>query len=89
MLCRGRGSNSRPQAYESCALPTELPRHKAYLTYLSALSKEYKAAQRRLSLVAGLGIAPRPRGYEPLELLLLYPAISIVPTEIDSEKIIS
>ncbi len=25
-LCRRWGSNPRPQAYESCALPTELPR---------------------------------------------------------------
>ena len=28
-LCRRWGSNPRPQAYESCALPTELPRQKA------------------------------------------------------------
>ena len=27
------------------------------------------------SLVAGLGIAPRPGGYEPPEILLLHPAI--------------
>ena len=25
-MCRGWGLNPRPQAYESCALPTELPR---------------------------------------------------------------
>ena len=31
--------------------------------------------QGGLYVVAGLGIAPRPGGYEPPELLLLYPAV--------------
>ena len=34
-MCRGWGSNPRPQAYESCALPTELPRHRE--TWLNIL----------------------------------------------------
>ena len=38
ILCRGWGSNPRPQAYESCALPAELPRQVFYCCNFFATS---------------------------------------------------
>ena len=61
-MCRGWGLNPRPQAYESCALPTELPRHiltKVKITYIyTLLNTESKIPLRGFFLVAGIGIEP-------------------------------
>ena len=71
--CRGWGSNPRPWAYESHALPTELPRQNLVPTPTIRLS--LKLNKGKVKLVAGCGIAPQFQGYEPYDLLLVQPAI--------------
>ena len=52
------------------------------------LQKKYSAINRILfpKLVAEAGIAPAPQGYEPCDLLLVYPAIIIYTIQDKSKK---
>src|ERR1035437_4985669 len=76
-MCRRWGSNPRPQAYESCALPTELPRHSVFRREQNIT----KNGTKRYFLRYYSCVLRRPEsnrqssGYEPDELPLLYPAI--------------
>ena len=73
-VCRGWGLNPRPQLYECCALPLSYPdAMRGFKIRVVPVTHEM--------LVAGPGLAPGSRGYEPLEILLLHPAILIYHTE--------
>lgn len=72
--CRGWGSNPRPQAYESCALPTELPRHVAYYSKKWLYTPLFAFLLRRPELNRQFP------GYEPGGLPLPYPAMWINST---------
>ena len=72
------GSNPRPDAYETSALPLSYPasRNAGNRGCPAVLTSNLLTNFTSFNLLRGLELHQRSQGYEPCEILLLYPAMN-------------